>query len=168
MNVRRAIPEDLPILREMLVFAARWRSEHEPADDDALLDDDRLARYVDDWGRPGDLGVIAELDGRAVGAAWVRLFPHNRPGYGYIDDEIPELSIAVAPGRRAAGIGSALLSELLQALADAAQVAVSLSVEPDNPARRLYERFGFRKVAAVEGSWIMRFDLPAGHSPRTT
>jgi ribosomal protein S18 acetylase RimI-like enzyme len=159
VKIRPASPEDLPVIREMLFYAARWRSGEGPEDGDAVLADDRVARYADDWGRPGDLGVVAEHAAGAVGAAWVRLFPRDRPGYGFIDDETPELSIAVVPDQRGAGIGSALLSDLFKAIADAGYRAISLSVEPDNPARRLYQRLGFRKVAGVGGSWTMRLDL---------
>jgi ribosomal protein S18 acetylase RimI-like enzyme len=146
---------DLGVIREMLFYAARWRPSEEAEDRGAVLDDDKVARYVEGWGRPGDLGVIAEWDGRAVGAAWVRLFTSNRPGYGFVDRETPELSIAVVPEQRGAGIGSALLTALVRAIGEAGYRAVSLSVESDNPARRLYERFGFQTVAKAEGSWTM-------------
>ena len=105
-----------------------------------------LAHYVEGWGRPGDLGVIAvDTDGEPVGAAWLRLFVGDDAAFGWVDDETPEVAIAVAPGVTGAGIGTALLTRLLD---DAAGVhpAVSLSVRADNPARRLYERLGFALV----------------------
>jgi GNAT superfamily N-acetyltransferase len=65
--------------------------------------------------------------------------------YGYVDDSTPELAIAVDPALTGQGIGGALLKRLLLA-AERMFAAVSLSVRDDNPARRLYERFGFRPV----------------------
>jgi GNAT superfamily N-acetyltransferase len=56
---------------------------------------------------------------------------------------------------RGQGLGSALLEALMRALAGAGAERVSLSVEPDNPARRLYERAGFAKVGENGGSWTM-------------
>jgi ribosomal protein S18 acetylase RimI-like enzyme len=63
-----------------------------------------------------------------------------------VDEHTPELSIAVVPSRRGKGLGDELLAGLLaQARRDGFK-QVSLSVEPDNPALRLYERHGFQKV----------------------
>ena len=41
----------------------------------AVLDDPRVRIYAEDWGRPGDVGVVAEVDGVAAGACWLRLLP---------------------------------------------------------------------------------------------
>jgi ribosomal protein S18 acetylase RimI-like enzyme len=40
---------------------------------------------------------------------WSRCFTRDEPGYGFIDESIPELSIAVATDARGRGIGTALL-----------------------------------------------------------
>lgn len=77
-----------------------------------------------------------------VGAAWLRLFKSSNKGFGYVNDETPELTIAVLPDYRSQGIGSQLLTQLFET-AQLCYSAVSLSVSPDNPALRLYRRFGF-------------------------
>lgn len=143
----------------MVFYAARWRPGQETDPRAPVLADDHVARYIEGWGRRGDLGVIAEDSGRPVGAAWLRLFTEARPGYGFIDVKIPELSIAVVPGWRGRGIGSALLTATLAAAGEAGCSAVSLSVESDNPARRLYQRAGFAGIAEADGAWTMRCDL---------
>ena len=56
------------------------------------------------------------------------------------------LDVALLPPHRNAGLGTALLRELL-ADAGAAGRAVRLHVETFNPARRLYDRLGFVPVA---------------------
>ncbi len=167
----RAVPQtrpaeatDLEVLRDMSFYAARWRPGQENDSRASLLSDDHFVRYLDGWGRPGDTGFVAEEHGQPVGAVWLRLFTRERPGYGFIDTTIPELSIAVVPGRRGSGIGLALLTATLAAARQAGHPAVSLSVEVDNPAQRLYERVGFKKVGQVGGSWTMRIDLGAGSS----
>lgn len=102
-------------------------------------------KYVEDWGRAGDGGVIA-LDpaGRALGAAWYRLYPASAPGYGFISPTIPELTIGVEAAARGQGIGGALLRALIALAQDEGYTALSLSVDRNNPALRLYERSGFQ------------------------
>jgi ribosomal protein S18 acetylase RimI-like enzyme len=163
-EIRPALARDLDVLREMSFYAARWRPGQENDSRESVLSDDHVARYVEGWGRPGDTGFVADERGQPVGAAWLRLFARERPGYGFIDTTIPELSIAVVPARRGSGIGLALLTATLDAARQAGHPAVSLSVEVDNPAQRLYERVGFKKVGRVGGSWTMRIDLGKGSS----
>jgi ribosomal-protein-alanine N-acetyltransferase len=56
-------------------------------------------------------------------------------------------TIGVHPDRQGAGIGAALLTELLEEAGRRASEAVFLEVRADNDqARRLYERFGFDRV----------------------
>src|SRR5204862_3329651 len=119
-----------------------WRPETRRSAE-VVFADPRVARYLSGWGRPGDAAVIGEEDSRPVGAAWLRLFPEEEPGYGFVAADVPELSIAVAPEARGRGIGTRLLEALVEAARDAGHRAISLSVEPENPERRLYQRAGF-------------------------
>ena len=59
--------------------------------------------------------------------------------------EIRLMDIALLPGWRGRGIGSALLRALMEQ-ADAASLAIGLHVEPYNPVLRLYARNGFQLV----------------------
>lgn len=66
----------------------------------------------------------------------------------YVDrraDEIRIVDIALLTEHRGRGIGSVLLGQLLEE-AGARGVAVRIHVEHENPARRWYERLGFRAV----------------------
>jgi len=94
-------------------------------------------------------------DGPPVGAASLRLLPKHDRGYGFVDAETPELSIGVVPTHRGRGIGSLLLEALVGSAREQRHEALSLSVEPENPARRLYERCGFQVVDTVDGSHTM-------------
>jgi GNAT superfamily N-acetyltransferase len=136
---------DVRFLRDMLRHAYHWRIAE---------DEERpVYRYVQNWGRRGDAGVIA-LDGpHAYGAAWYRLFTEDEPGFGFVDQQTPEVTIAIVPSRRGKGAGKELLEALLQqALADG-YGAVSLS----SPVQQApyYERFGFETVREGEDAVTM-------------
>lgn len=141
--LRPLTPSDQPLLWEML-----WHALYVPAGAAAppreIVQQPALARYVEDWSQEHDLGFAAveTASGLAIGAAWLRLFSSENRGYGYVDDATPELSIAVLPGWRNQGIGSALLVNLLRA-AELHYRAISLSVAVGNRAVRLYGRLGF-------------------------
>jgi ribosomal protein S18 acetylase RimI-like enzyme len=130
----------------MLVHAYYWR---------ARVPGSLVSRYVRGWGRRGDTAVIALVDGFPVGAAWFRLFPAAEPGYGFVDEQTPELAIAVVPSKRGHGIGDELLDSLLEKARAAGYKRISLSVEPGNPARKLYERHGFEVVDEGDDAWTM-------------
>jgi ribosomal protein S18 acetylase RimI-like enzyme len=147
VTLRAASAADLPVLTRMLALAADWRDAGSARSEEALLADPHLRLYVESWPRAGDAGVVAlDHSGRPVGASWFRFFTAAEPGYGFVDAATPELSIAVDAGSRGRGVGEALLRELVRAARSRGVDAMSLSVEPDNPARRLYERVGFASV----------------------
>jgi GNAT superfamily N-acetyltransferase len=152
--IRRASGSDVPFLRDMLRHAYYWRW--------GSLDSIPGSRYVDGWGRPGDAGVVALDGGFPVGAAWYRLFRGDAPGYGFVDEGTPELTVAVVPSRRGRGFGEQLLSALLERARSEGHPAVSLSVERGSPAVRLYERFGFREVDARDDTVVMKAELGDG------
>jgi GNAT superfamily N-acetyltransferase len=111
-------------------------------------------------GRQGDSAVIAlDGDGRRLGAAWYRLFSDEEPGFGFVDAETPESSLAVVPAYRWRGIGTALLAALVECARREGFHALSLSVGPENQAVRLYERAGFARVESCDSHWTMRLDL---------
>jgi ribosomal protein S18 acetylase RimI-like enzyme len=146
--IRKGSAADVPFMRSMLAHAYAWRVN-------ALEADIPLSRYVDNWGHPGDVAVIAHETGNRVGAAWLRLFKESDPGYGFVDEQTPELSIAVVPSRRRHGLGQELLDALLTAAREAGHQAVSLSVEADSPAVAFYERNGFERVREHDGGLVM-------------
>ena len=94
-----------------------------------------IGRYVDGWGRPGDTALLAIEGGHRIGAGWFRLFRAAAPGYGFVDDATPELTIVVVPSRQGQGIGQLLLAGLIErAQADAYR---GLSVSVEAPRHRL-------------------------------
>jgi GNAT superfamily N-acetyltransferase len=150
--IRKGSAADVPFMRSMLAHAYGWRVN-------ALDADIPLTRYVDNWGRPGDVGVIAHETGNRVGAAWFRLFSAAEPGYGFVDEQTPELSISVVPSRRRHGVGQELLDALLDKARAEGHAAVSLSVEKDSPAVAFYQRNGFEPAGESDGGLVMKRSL---------
>lgn len=142
----------------MLVSAAFWRPDGSPGSRDEVLQTPELAHYILDWPQPGDLGFVAESD-QPIGAAWLRFFPVSDPGFGFISAEVPEVGMAVVREWRSKGVGRHLLGTLIEAARGACMPALSLSVEADNYARRLYEACDFVEVARVGGSVTMSLQL---------
>ena len=160
LRFRLAEPQDEPILRDMLYLAV-FIPPGSPLPDYSVVAQPELARYVSGWGRRGDDGIIAVASsGEPIGAVWLRLWSEHDHGYGFINALTPELSVAVRPEARGRGIGTRLLRRLLQR-ADESYEEVSLSVSVENPAVRLYERFGFRSVVIDGASMTMARARPA-------
>ena len=137
-----------------LAHAADWNGTAPLSPGEAMLRPD-LAKYLSGWPWPDDIGVVASIDGRDVGAAWARALTSATPGYGWVSDDIPELTIGVDPAARGQGIGRALLDALILRVRAAAP-ALSLSVEDGNTAARtLYENAGFVVVGRVGDSDTM-------------
>lgn len=166
MQLRPALPADVELLTTLVAEAVNWTGEHRVSLDDVRTDD-HLARYVEGWGRPGDVGVVADDDaGDPLGAAWVRVLPAARPGWGFVADDVPELSLGVLPTGRGAGVGSALLDACLAAARAHGHRATSLSVEDGNDlARGMYERRGFVVVGREGGSDVLLLDPLTGSRP---
>lgn len=160
--VRPLTPADEPALWDMLYYAI-YVAEGAVPPGREVVNQPEVAKYVREWGRADDMGFIA-LDAeskRPVGAAWLRLLVGEDKGYGYVDEATPEIAIAVVPDCRGRGIGTRLLTQLLQAAARD-YAAASLSVAEDNPALRLYKRLGFETVGKSATSLTMRKALGTG------
>ena len=154
VRFRPAAADDFTFLAAMLGEAAVWRPDKPTPTADQVLADRRYALYLAGWPRQGDYGLVAEQDG-PVGAAWYRTYTEANHGYGFVAEDVPELSIAVIASRRHEGIGRRLLVDLIEASVTQGYPALSLSVARDNPARGLYESSGFVPVEIHGSSWTM-------------
>lgn len=153
---RPATKEDQEFLWEIL-YQAIYVGPNEAPPPPSVLEEPDIARYLSGWGRRHDLGWIAENPdtNKPIGAAWLRIWPTEEDsGYGFYSLNYPELSIALLPEARGQGIGTALMERLIE---DARKIhpGVSLSVSCQNPARRLYERFGFETISEDDSSALM-------------
>jgi L-amino acid N-acyltransferase YncA len=140
---------DVPFMRSMLTHAYNWHVTK-------LETDIPISGYVDGWGRKGDTVLIAIDEGHRLGAGWFRLFRASAPGYGFVDEQTPELTIAVVPGRRGEGIGQELLRSLIDRAQRGGYPALSASVERNHPDARVFEQEGFETVGEGEYAVTMR------------
>ncbi len=112
---------------------AGWLENHLDQFGDRKSDILKAIGYVLDPKRGGFIIVCAE-NGEILGAVLV-----NETGMaGYIPENIL-VYIAVDREQRGRGIGR----KLMEAAIARAKGAIALHVEPDNPARKLYESLGF-------------------------
>ena len=109
-----------------------------------VLKNPAVAIYAEGWGREGDVGVVCEADGKDAGACWMRRI-RGGVGLGYVDDDTPQLGIALMPGFRGRGFGRLLMVSALEAAGAAGYRQVSLTVHPQNPAVELYRSVGFEQ-----------------------
>jgi ribosomal protein S18 acetylase RimI-like enzyme len=141
ITLRQASVDDVAFLREML-YLALFVPPGSPPYARSILDDPAIDHYVRDWGtRPGDYGVIANVDGAPRGAAWLRYFATDARGYGFVNETTPELTVAVMRAYRNQGIGAQLVTHLQEHAS-----GISLSCDPANPAWRFYRRAGFEPM----------------------
>jgi ribosomal protein S18 acetylase RimI-like enzyme len=126
------------------LHVALWDPPPAPLRPREVLDHPGVSIYAKDWGREGDVGVVGEIDGKPVGACWVRRL--RGVGLGYIDDDTPQLGIALMPEARGRGYGRRLMMAALDAARAYGYRQVSLTAHPQNPAIALYESCGFKTL----------------------
>jgi ribosomal protein S18 acetylase RimI-like enzyme len=155
--IRDLRESEIAFLREMLFTALAWRPDVELPPLDWVLAHPQVEPFHRDWGRPGDVGLVAEDDGRLVGLVWYRLFTDDDHGEGYVDEQTPEL--AIGEGSRGHGVGRRLMREAHERARVDGIERISLSVDSDNPARRLYESLGYAEYAPNDEKGRMILEL---------
>lgn len=153
---------DQAVLWELL-YVALWDAPDEPRRPRSVLDDPRIRRLVEDWGRPEDYGLAAvdAESGEVMGAIWARLDRYDR-----LDDfgcPFPCLGIAVFEAHQGRGLGRGLMTRFIKDLRPRIP-GLRLGANPKNDrARALYEKMGFREYAIGGGGYPqMRLDFGGG------
>jgi ribosomal protein S18 acetylase RimI-like enzyme len=145
LQLRPLVPADQRLLWHWL-HVALWDPPPAPLRPLEVLQQPGVRIYAEGWGRAGDIGVVGEWPGQdePVGACWMRLVPGGQ-GLAWVDQRTPQLGIALEPPFQRRGMGEVLMLGALAAAAAQGVAQVSLTVHPENPAVRLYERCGFVK-----------------------
>ena len=154
-TIRVIRTEEIPLLNDFL-YEAIFIPEGVPAPPRSIIENEDLQVYVRDFGKKADdRCLVAEIDGRIVGAVWTRVMND----YGHIADDTPSLAISLYKDFRNRGIGTELLREMLQLLRRDGYRQVSLSVQKANYAFRMYQKAGFEVLKEKEEEYLMRCDL---------
>lgn len=122
----------------------------------SIIDCPELQEYIVEFGkRKSDKALVAEIQGNVVGAIWVRIMND----YGHIDNDTPSLAMSVYKKYRGLGIGTSLLKQLLSVERLAGYSKISLSVQKNNYAVKMYKKIGFSVVDENSEEYIMAVNL---------
>ena len=154
-TIREIRKHEYPLLDNFLYEAIFVPEGIEPPPK-TIITSPELQVYVEHFGESkDDWGFVAEVDGKIVGAVWVRIMND----YGHIDDGTPSLAISLYKEYRGFGIGTAMMKEILALLKSHGYSRVSLSVQKANYAAKMYLKIGFEIVKENEEEYIMVYYL---------
>ena len=102
----------------------------------------------------GDICLVTECDSKIVGAVWVRIMND----YGHVSDDIPSLAISLLPEYRGKGIGTALMKSMQEMISRQGYKGISLSVQKQNYAAKMYRKLGFKTIEDKDEELIMVYN----------
>lgn len=158
LEIRNIRSEEYSLLKEFLYDAIYIPKGIEPPPRE-IIRNPELAVYIENFGQPNDVCLVAESRGVLLGAVWSRVFSTERRGYGNFDEYTPELAISVREEFRQKGIGKQLMREMLSLLKKKGYQRVSLSVSRENYAFEMYKSFGFHVMKEQETEVMMILEL---------
>lgn len=154
-KIREINAAEYPLLEDFLYEAIFIPQGVEPPPR-SIINNDELQVYIKDFGeKPDDRCLAAEVDGKIVGAVWVRIMED----YGHIDDETPSFAISLYKEYRGHGIGTALMVKMLEMLRESGYKRASLAVQKENYAVKMYKKVGFEVVGENAEEYIMVCNL---------
>ena len=149
--IRKLCAEESALLKDFL-YEAIFVPEGVEAPPRDIVERPELRIYYDDFGTgPADHCLVAEADGRVVGAVWTRIM-HD---YGHVDDETPSFAISLYKEYRGKGIGTALMRRMLGLLKEHGFRQASLAVQKANYAASMYKHVGFETIDENAEEYIM-------------
>ena len=154
-TIRKMTVPEYPLLSDFLYEAIFILEGIKPPSRDIIASPE-LQIYVERFGAlKADFALVAEIEGKIVGAVWVRIMND----YGHIDDETPSLAISLYKEYRGQGIGTNMMKEMLSLLKTHGYKRVSLSVQKANYAAEMYRKIGFDIIRENEEEWMMVCNL---------
>ncbi len=150
-NIRQLKQNETHLLNDFL-YEAIFIPEGIDPPPRSIINAPELQIYVTDFGSSvHDRCLVAETDGKVVGAVWVRIMND----YGHVDDNTPSFAISLHKEYRGHGIGTELMKKMLQQLKGSGYEQASLAVQKANYAVKMYKNTGFKIVDENEEEYIM-------------
>lgn len=159
INIRAIKKNEIGILEDLLYEAIFQPDTNNPIPR-SILQVPEIKVYIKGFGnRKDDFCFVADLDGKIVGAVWVRIIFGEIKGYGNVDDTTPEFSISLFKEYRNKGIGNRLMKKMIEHLKKKGYKQTSLSVQKANYAVKLYRKMGFDVIRDENEEYIMVLKL---------
>lgn len=157
--IREIRLDEIGKLEDML-YEAIYQPDENSLIPRSVLEIPEVHAYIKDFGnQKDDFCFVADLEGKIVGAVWVRIIAGNIKGYGYVDDETPEFAISLFKEYRNQGFGTRLMSAMIEYLRESGYIQTSLNVKKENYAVKLYQKMGFKIIGENEDDYLMLLNL---------
>ena len=153
-KIRKIERNEYEILKNFL-YEAIFIPEGAKSPSKSIIELPELKIYIDNFGQKDDNALVAEIDGKIIGAVWTRIIND----YGHVDNETPSLSISLYKQYRGFGIGTEMMKQMLMLLKELGYKKVSLSVQKENYAAKMYQNLGFYILVKNEQEHIMVYNF---------
>ena len=155
MIIRKLRDDETELLKNFLYEAIYIPDGIQPPER-SIIERPELSIYYEDFGNsPADNCLVAEEDGKVVGAVWTRIMND----YGHVDDETPSFAISLYKEYRGKGFGTKMMQRMLGLLKEQGYKKASLAVQKANYAVRMYEKVGFEIIDENDEEYIMVCEL---------
>lgn len=152
----RKIRENEYFLLDDFIYEAIFIPEGVAPPPKSIIHQPEMQVYIRNFGQEkDDICFVSEMDGKVVGAVWVR----DMQDYGHIADGVPSFAISLYREYRNMGIGTRLMKTMLNELKRRGYEKASLAVQKANYAVKMYEKVGFEIVDENDEEYIMVCDL---------
>lgn len=154
-TIRKIKETEYDVLNDF-IYEAIFISQGVEPPPKSIIQNEDLQVYVRDFGKsPDDYCLVAETDGKIVGAVWTRIMND----YGHIDDATPSFAISLYKDYRNFGMGTAMMKQMLDLLKQNGYKQASLAVQKANYAVKMYLNVGFEIVDENYEEYIMICNL---------
>ena len=153
-NIRGIRQNEIHLLEDFLYEAIFQRDENNLVSR-SIIKLPELSVFIDDFGNKDDNCLVAEFEGKIVGAVWTRILCGEIKGFGNVDDKTPEFAISLYREYKNMGIGTGLMKAMLELLKNKGYEKTSLAVQKDNYAVKMYQSVGFQIIDELEEEFLM-------------
>lgn len=150
LRARAMLPEDIDLRMHAYLSNINRFGAHYSAQD---ITESQHGEYLSFVPERGDIGVVLhDAQKQVVGTMWVSFIK----GFGYIAENVPEMVLNVDPVWQGQGVGSWLIEEATTHGRRHGWPGITLNVETQSPARKLYARHDFvTQTHSTDASTVM-------------